>query len=237
VLAALARRLGVDHGFPTDPREVFAELRVASAGGIADYAGITWERIEATGGVFWPCPGEDHPGTPRMFTESFPTPDGRGRFHPVEPTIAAEEPDAEYPLWLITGRVGGHYQSGAQTRRIPELACSSFPSVEVHPAVAGALGLADGATARLTSRRGSALLTVRVVDTIRSDTVFAPFHWGGAARVNSLTDPTLDPVSRMPAFKACAARLDSAGPEGAGLEGAGLDWPGDGGAECGRPGR
>jgi len=208
VIAALAGSLGVTRGFPADAREVFDELRAASAGGLADYAGITWERIEAEDGVFWPCPSADHPGTPRMFGESFPTPDGRARFHPVEPRGPAEEPDEEYPLWLTTGRVLAHYQSGAQTRRIAELASSPGPFVEVHPVLAAALGLADGDAARLSSRRGSALLTVRVVDTIRPDTVFAPFHWGGAARVNTLTDPALDPASRMPAFKVCAARLE-----------------------------
>jgi len=207
VIAALARRLGVSRGFPTEPREVFTELRAASAGGLADYAGITWERIEAEDGVFWPCPHTDHPGTPRMFTDSFPTPDGRARFHPAEPAVSTEEPDEDYPLWLVTGRLLAHYQSGAQTRRIAELASSPGPFVEVHPVVASALELADGDLARLASRRGSAQLTVRVVDTIRPDTIFAPFHWGGAMRANTLTDPTLDPVSRMPAFKACAVRL------------------------------
>ena len=162
---------------------------------MADYAGITWERIEAEDGVFWPCPRTDHPGTPRMFTDSFATPDGRARFHPVEPAVSTEEPDEDYPLWLVTGRLLAHYQSGAQTRRIAELASSPGPFVEVHPVLASALELADGDLARLSSRRGSAQLTVRVVDTIRPDTIFAPFHWGGAMRANTLTDPTLDPVS------------------------------------------
>jgi assimilatory nitrate reductase catalytic subunit len=207
VLGALAARLGISSGFPDDPRLVFDELRAASAGGPADYSGITWERIEAEDGVFWPCPSPGHPGTPRLFTDGFPTPDGLARCHPVHPSFPPEEPDDDYPLWLTTGRLPGQYQSGAQTRRIARLP-SGGPCVEVHPSLAAALGLADGDRARLASRRGSAVLTIRVTEAIRPDTVFAPFHWGGAGRVNSVTDATLDPVSRMPAFKACAARLD-----------------------------
>ncbi|HEX6470047.1 MAG TPA: molybdopterin oxidoreductase family protein [Streptosporangiaceae bacterium] len=207
VLSTLAGRLGVARGFPDDPREVFDELRAASAGGVADYSGITWERIEAEDGVFWPCPAPDHPGTPRMFADDFPTPDGRARFQPVEPAFPAEQPDDAYPLWLTTGRLPGQYQSGAQTRRISRL-CGRVPRVEVHPSLAAALALAHGETARIVSRRGSAEFAVSVSDAIRADTVFVPFHWGGTARANSLTDPALDPTSGMPGFKACAVRLE-----------------------------
>jgi assimilatory nitrate reductase catalytic subunit len=207
VLKALARQLGAADGFPDDPREVFDELRAASADGVADYFGISWERIESEQGVFWPCPSADHPGTPRMFTRAFPTPDGRARFHPVQPAFPAEQPDDAYPLWLTTGRLPGQYQSGAQTRRIARLR-GDGPHVEVHPSLAAALALADGDTARIVTRRGDAAFPVSISDTIRPDTVFVPFHWGGTARANSLTDPALDPTSRMPAFKACAARLE-----------------------------
>jgi assimilatory nitrate reductase catalytic subunit len=211
VISELAARLGVTQGFPPEPQQVFAELRRATAGGPADYAGITWERIEAEHGVFWPCPTEDHPGTPRLFAERFATPDGRARCHPVEPRPPAERPDDEFPLWLTTGRVAAHYQSGAQTRRVTELRdAAPGPFVEMHPVLAESLGVDEGEAVLLTSRRGCATLPARVVDSIRPDTVFAPFHWPAAGRANNLTDPSLDPASRMPAFKVCAVRLQRA---------------------------
>ncbi len=204
VIAGLARRLG--HDFPSEPRAVFDELRRASAGGVADYAGITYERIEAEGGVFWPCPDEGLPGTPRPMLDRFATPDGRARFVPVEHRPAAEEPDEEYPIYLTTGRVLAHYQSGAQTRRIgPLLEAAPEPFVELHPDLAGQLGIAPGDLVRVSGRRGAAECVARVTDAIRRDTVFMPFHWEGA---NRLTNPALDPVSRMPEFKVCAVRLE-----------------------------
>ena len=206
VLAALSGALGA----PTsaDPRTVFDELRRASAGGPADYAGITYERVDAEGGVFWPCPSADHQGTPRMFLDAFATPDGRARFVPVEHRPAAEEPDAEYPLYLTTGRVLSQYQSGAQTRRIAAL--PGGPFVELHPDLAGRLGVGDGDPVTVTTRRGTATAPVRFSAAIRPDTVFMPFHYAGAARANTLTNAALDPVSRMPEFKVCAARVVSA---------------------------
>ena len=206
VLAALSGALGA----PTsaDPRTVFDELRRASAGGPADYAGITYERVDAEGGVFWPCPSADHQGTPRMFLDAFATPDGRARFVPVEHRPAAEEPDAEYPLYLTTGRVLSQYQSGAQTRRIAAL--PGGPFVELHPDLAGRLGVGDGDPVTVTTRRGTATAPVRLSAAIRPDTVFMPFHYAGAARANTLTNAALDPVSRMPEFKVCAARVVSA---------------------------
>ncbi|MFE3901610.1 molybdopterin oxidoreductase family protein [Streptomyces sp. NPDC059153] len=209
VLRELAARLGVDKGFPEEAEEAFEELRRASAGGPADYAGISYRRIRAEDGVFWPCPGEEHPGTPRLFLERFATPDGRARFAPVTHRPAAEEPDHEYPLYLTTGRVLSHYQSGAQTRRVPELnRAAPGPFVELHPQLATRLGVADGEALAVTSRRGRAVAPARVTDTIRPDTVFMPFHWAGAGRANALTNPALDPVSRMPEFKVCAVRVE-----------------------------
>ena len=144
MLAALAGRLGVGHMFPSEPRAIFEELRRASAGGPADYAGITYEHIAREDGVFWPCPSEDHPGTPRLFIERFATPDGRARFHPVEYRPPAEEPDEEYPLYLTTGRVMSHYQSGTQTRRVAELVASSPAAfVQIHPSMARGYGIGD----------------------------------------------------------------------------------------------
>lgn len=216
VLHALAALLGHEKGFPTDAEEVFDELRRASAGGPADYSGITYRRIAEEDGVFWPCPdgaGEaPHPGTPRLFLDRFATPDGLARFVPVTHRPAAEEPDAEYPVLLTTGRVVAQYQSGAQTRRVDELtAAAPGPFVELHPQMAERLGVAEGDPVAVVSRRGRAEGPARVTNGIRPDTVFMPFHWPGAGRVNTVTNPALDPTSRMPEFKVCAVRVEVAG--------------------------
>jgi assimilatory nitrate reductase catalytic subunit len=228
VLHELAARLGVEKGFPTDPEEVFEELRRASAGGAADYSGITYRRLAEENGVFWPCPaaveaadaGEDalpggeapavHPGTPRLFLDRFATPDGRARFVPVSHRATAEEPDEEYPVLLTTGRVVAQYQSGAQTRRVAELnAAAPGPFVELHPRLAARLGAAEGDPVAVVSRRGRAVAPARITHAIRPDTVFMPFHWPGEGRANTLTNPALDPTSRMPEFKTCAVRLEA----------------------------
>ncbi|KOU30629.1 nitrite reductase [Streptomyces sp. WM6372] len=211
VLHGLATRLGIEKGFPTDPQEVFEELRRASAGGPADYSGISYARIEAEQGVFWPCPDESHAGTPRLFLDRFATDDGRARFAPVSHRDAAEVPDAEYPVLLTTGRVVAQYQSGAQTRRVDELnAAAPGPFVELHPRLATRIGAVEGAPLAVVSRRGRAVAPARITDTIRADTVFMPFHWPGEGRANTLTNPALDPVSRMPEFKVCAVRVEPA---------------------------
>ncbi|MBV8869357.1 MAG: molybdopterin oxidoreductase family protein [Acetobacteraceae bacterium] len=211
VLSGLADRLGCGGGFPTEPRAVFEEFRRATAGGAADYAGLTWERIEGEQGVFWPCPSEGHPGTERLFLERFATPDGRAVFHPVRHRAAAEEPDDTYPLFLTTGRVLAHYQTGAQTRRVPELAAAEpEPFVEIHPDTARTFGVAHGEPVLVATRRGAARLRARLTPDIRRDTLFAAFHWGGAGNANVLTHAALDPVSRIPEFKVCAARIAKA---------------------------
>ncbi|MDQ6798122.1 MAG: molybdopterin oxidoreductase family protein [Actinomycetota bacterium] len=224
VLCALAGRLGHADRFDfSGPEAVFAELGRASAGARADYAGITYERIDAASGVFWPCPDADHPGTPRLFAERFAHPDGRARLVPVSYRPAAEEPDEGYPLYLTTGRYREHYNSGSQTRRVRRLHdAQPEPRLEVHPALAEALGMADGATVVAESRRGSVPFTIAIEADIRPDTVFAPFHWGGSQAVNRLTIAALDPTSRMPEFKVCAVRLHL---PGEGLPGEGR--PGD----------
>ncbi|ROP53400.1 molybdopterin oxidoreductase family protein [Streptomyces sp. PanSC9] len=311
VLHELAGRLGVEKGFPTDAEEVFGELRRASAGGPADYSGITYRRLVEENGVFWPCPeipevhevsgghegldareaptgkaalrgpvGEGpegpealearegsaghaglkgpegqarpeareasaghagltgpegqarpeareaqgvparpagaavHPGTPRLFLDRFATPDGRARFVAVAHRAAAEEPDGAYPLLLTTGRVVAQYQSGAQTRRVAELnAAAPGPFVELHPRLAARLGAAEGDRLAVVSRRGRAVAPARITTAIRPDTVFMPFHWPGEGRANTLTNPALDPTSRMPEFKSCAVRVEVLGPE------------------------
>ncbi|MFD5449230.1 molybdopterin oxidoreductase family protein [Streptomyces sp. NPDC127100] len=222
VLHGLAGRLGAERGlekgFPTDPEEVFEELRRASAGGPADYSGISYRRLAEESGVFWPCAApppdtagaEPHPGSPRLFLERFATDDGRARFVPVSHRPSAEEPDDEYPVLLTTGRVVSQYQSGAQTRRVAELnAAAPGPFVELHPRLAARLGAAEGDPLAVVSRRGRAVAPARITTGIRPDTVFMPFHWPGEGRANTLTNPALDPTSRMPEFKVCAVRVET----------------------------
>ncbi|MEV5743992.1 molybdopterin oxidoreductase family protein [Microbispora rosea] len=215
ILRGLADRLGCGEKFPADPRTVFDELRRASAGGVADYSGITYERIAAETGVFWPCPetaDDPHPGTPRPFLDRFATPDGRARLVPVEHRPPAEDVDEEFPLYLTSGRVLAHYQSGAQTRRIrPLTKASPEVFVELHPDLAERLGVATGDRVRVRSRRGAAEGVARVNASIRPDTLFMPFHWEG---VNLLTNPALDPTSRMPEFKVCAAAVERCAEDG-----------------------
>jgi assimilatory nitrate reductase catalytic subunit len=209
ILAGLADRLGYGSFFPSQPREVFAEFRKATAGGAADYSGITYERIAQEDGVFWPCPDITHPGSPRLFLDRFATPDGKARFHAVEHRAAAEEPDAEYPLYLTTGRVMQHYQSGTQTRRVKQLQNAvPYSYVQIHPSMALSYGIAEGDPVRLVTRRGHATVRAQLTPDIRLDTLFVPFHFAAEGRANLLTNPALDPVSRMPEFKVCAVRIE-----------------------------
>ena len=206
VLCEIARRLGVGDKFAFDtPRAIWDELRVVSSGGKADYYGITYEKIEETGGVFWPCPTLDHPGTPRLFEHDFPTDDGRAHFVAVEWHEPAEPPDDEYPMRLTTGRTVAHYLSGNQTRRLPALVEQTpRPWVEVHPS----LGFANGEPVRVVTRRGSATYPALVTETIRPDTAFVPYHWPAPVAANILTIDALDPISKIPEYKVCACRVE-----------------------------
>ncbi|RBY93391.1 molybdopterin oxidoreductase [Blastococcus sp. TF02-8] len=215
LLATLAERLGAGRHFSGDPETVFEELRRASAGGAADYSGISYRRIDEEQGVFWPCPSPEHPGTPRLFTERFATPDGRARFVRVEHVDAHEQPDADHPFVLTTGRVLAQYQSGTQTRRTRSLQLvAPTPRAELHPDLARRLDIEQDDVVELATRRGRARFHAQVTDTVRPDVVFVPFHWGGGASANALTDAALDPMSRMPAFKVCAVAVTRvSGPE------------------------
>ncbi|WP_240643806.1 molybdopterin oxidoreductase family protein [Antribacter gilvus] len=256
ILAELARRLGSEVSFPTDPAVVFDELARASAGGPADYSGLSHARLdadeaEAGPGLFWPVPageagasagaenntapvtapgsghsvvldggadGAPHPGTPRMFLERFPTPDGRARMVPVDHTGPSDDVRADAPVYLVTGRVLQHYQSGAQTHRVADLErMVPAPYVELHPMLGFRLGVPDGARVRLTSARGWVEADARWTDALRPDTVFMPFHWSGVGSVNRVTTDATDPISGMPEFKVCAVDVT---PVPTGLSGA-----------------
>jgi assimilatory nitrate reductase catalytic subunit len=211
ILTELAERLGRGHLFTPRLDEVFDEFRRATAGGTADYAGISYARIAAENGVFWPCPAPDHPGTPRMFLDRFATDDGRARFHAVDHRASDEMPDQDFPYFLTTGRVLAQYQSGTQTRRIAELnAAEPEPFVEINPNTARGLKIADGDLTVLTTRRGRIVVKARFSRDIRLDTLFVPFHWSGAGSANALTNAALDPISKIPEFKVCAVRIERA---------------------------
>ncbi|GAA1848303.1 molybdopterin oxidoreductase family protein [Myceligenerans crystallogenes] len=220
--------------FSTDPSEVFDELALASKGGIADYSGLTHARLdkdeaENGPGYFWPVPAtpagehvipsdetattnpddmvawQSHPGTPRMFVGGFPTPDGRARMVVVDHAGPADDLRPGAPVYLVTGRVLQHYQSGAQTHRVAELErLVPEPYVELHPVLGVRVGVPDGARARLTTSRGVVEARARWTDAVRPDTVFMPFHWSGTGSVNRVTTDATDPVSGMPEFKVCA---------------------------------
>lgn len=191
-------------------RDVGEEFRLATKGGNADYYGATWDKIEKQNGVFWPCRDETDPGTPYMFLNgAFYHPDGRAKLAAIPYRPPAEEPCEEYPLRLTTGRVVYHYLSGNQTRRIPFLRdmCPE-PFVEVHPKTAESYGIIHDEEVRLFTRRGEMKVKVKVIEAIREDTVFVPYHFGHEESVNLLTIPALDPTSKMPEFKACAAQIE-----------------------------
>lgn len=223
VIQDIAHALGRPHGFTFDsPRAIFDELRVASKGGVADYYGITYEKIDAQQGVFWPCPSEDHPGTPRLFERGswnpvakgagpFYFPDGKARFNVAAYRPPAEEVDEHYPIILTTGRVVSQFLSGTQTRRIGPLVDQyPEPKVEIHPKLAAQYGIVDGAMVTVESRRGDITLPASVVTTIRPDTVFIPYHWAGRKSANQLTIAAQDPVSKIPEYKVCAVRISKA---------------------------
>jgi len=225
ILCELGRRLGRPELFPFQhPREILAELREASRGGIADYAGISYEKIDRQMGVFWPCPSEDHPGTPRLFEDGrFFHADGKAHFVVPEYRPSGDPVDEEFPVYLTTGRVVSQYLSGTQTRRIgPLLDQFPHPRVEIHPRLAAQLGIADGDWVTVTTRRSDVTLQALVVSTIRPDTVFVAYHWPQSRSANRLTHRTLDPRSKIPEYKvsACNVRRAAGPPEWVGKEAA-----------------
>jgi assimilatory nitrate reductase catalytic subunit len=231
IVQDIAVALGRAHGFTfTTPREIFDELRRASKGGVADYSGITYEKIEAQMGVFWPCYSEDpqtgqpvdHRGTPRLFERGtynpvakgagpFYFPDGRARFNVAEYRPAVDDVSDDYPLFLTTGRVVSHFLSGTQTRRIGPLVHQyPEPRIELHPRLAQKLGIRDGDWATAETRRGAITLRAMVVTTIRPDTIFIPYHWPDDKSANRLTVAAQDPISKIPQYKVCGCRLGKA---------------------------
>ena len=182
------------------PAEIMAEIAALTP----SYGGITFERLE-TGGLQWPCPTADHPGTRFLHKERFAR--GQGRFIPAEYRPPAEEPDEEYPLLLTTGRVIYHYHTGTMTRRSPTLTDQGNKAfVEIHPQDAMVLGVTDGGQVQVRSRRGAVELAARVTEMVPPGVVFIPFHFAEAP-ANVLTHAALDPTAKIPEYKVCAVAL------------------------------
>jgi formate dehydrogenase major subunit len=202
IIAGISTKMGYPMGY-TSAAEIMAEINAVTP----SYAGITYERLEKEG-IQWPCPNADHPGTRFLHKDRFSR--GRGLFHAIEYIPPAEQTDAEYPIILSTGRVLYHYHTGTMTRlskgsmeRCPE------SLVEINPLDAEKLGIGDGQTVKVTSRRGT--LQAKAKITTRSDagTIFMNFHFHEAA-VNLLTNPALDPTAKIPEYKVCAVRVEAA---------------------------
>lgn len=209
VLGEVAKRLGAgDHFSFADSEAIFTEFASVTAGSRADYSGMNYSKLERNKGLFWPCPDVGHAGTPRLFEYSFFHPDGKARMKKVGYHESAEMPDSLYPYRLTTGRVLEHYLTGNQTRRIQPLEeAVPEPVVEVSEKLVKKLGLEPGRKVKLTTRRGEAQYAWRSNPEQEESTLFVPFHWGGERSANLMTQEALDPVSRMPEFKVCAANL------------------------------
>ncbi|GAB3616815.1 molybdopterin oxidoreductase family protein [Okibacterium endophyticum] len=201
VMRELAERLEAPSTFSDDPQSVFEELRLASAGGIADYSGVSYDLLDRTDDVFWPYPAGSR-GTPRLFTESFAHPDGRASLIAVAPHPKAESLYTGDSVALVTGRVLEQYQSGTQTRRVDELRrAQPEVFVQLHPATAVRFGISEGDLVEIGNERGLIRARARVTGDIRHDTVFVPFHYPDEHSANMLTQDAVDPVSGMPDFK------------------------------------
>jgi formate dehydrogenase major subunit len=206
ILVELGRRLGLDWKYQ-HPREVFDEMR----GCMDSIKGITWERLERDSSVTYPCEHEGDPGQPVVFTTHFPTPTGRAKFVPADLITAAERPDAEYPMVLITGRQLEHWHTGAMTRRAGVLdAIEPEPVVSMHPLDLQERKIRPGDLVTVESRRGRIALYARADEGTPRGAVFIPFCFYEAA-ANVLTNSALDPFGKIPEFKYCAVRVTAGG--------------------------
>jgi len=206
IINELARGLGLDWNY-SHPREVFEEMRRC----MDSIAGITWDRLERESSVTYPCEKEGDPGEPVVFIDRFPTATGRAKFVPADLISAAERPDTEYPMVLITGRQLEHWHTGSMTRRASVLDyIEPEPVASLHPLDLEQLGLQPGETLTIESRRGKISLYARADEGTPPGAVFVPFCYYEAA-ANMLTNPVLDPFGKIPEFKYCAVRLSKGG--------------------------
>ncbi|GAB4496675.1 MAG: hypothetical protein OHK003_02590 [Anaerolineales bacterium] len=197
----LESRLGVatSHWTYSNPEEILREMASVNS----DYAGITYDRIDKVG-LIYPVPTLDHPGTPTLFTESFPR--GRGKFHQLDYVPVMEEPDDEYPFILTTGRLLEHWHGGTMTRNSALNEAYPEARVEIHPADAEIHGIRNGDPVKVQSRRGEIVVRATVTEKTTVGVVFLPWHFHEAA-ANLLTNDALDPQAKIPEFKACAVQV------------------------------
>ena len=206
IIQQMASGMGLDWNY-SDVSEVFDEMRRA----MPSIAGITWERLQREHAVVYPCREEGDAGEPVIFVDEFPTKTGKARFVPADIIPAAEQPDAEYPVILITGRQLEHWHTGSMTRRAGVLdAIEPDPTVLVHPLDLAELGVAPGSLVTLESRRGTVTLYARADAGTPRGAVFVPFCYYEAA-INKLTNAALDPFGKIPEFKFCAIRMRAGG--------------------------
>ena len=205
IICSLAEKMGYKDKFSfSSSEEIFEEIRNC----VPQYKGITYERLDKTiGGIHWPCPSEDHPGTPTMFLQKFNTPDGLGHFQVVEFKPPAELPDDEYPYVLTTGRSIFHYHTGTMTRRTPKLNDEVRRGfVEVNPEDAAKAGIKDKDMVTLETRRGRIEVEARLTDEVPPGLLFLPFHFIESL-ANVLTISALDPSAKCAETKVCAVKL------------------------------
>jgi formate dehydrogenase major subunit/formate dehydrogenase alpha subunit len=203
IICDIATAVGYPMGYGSTA-EINHEMRSLTP----SYAGISPARLEAGEQLQWPCPSEDHPGTPILHQGKFAR--GLGRFHAVEYKPAAEETDPSYPIVLTTGRMLEHYHTGTMTRRSDGLnGLAPGPFVEINGADAEKIRITDGQRVKVSSRRGSIVLPAKVGTRVDTGVLFIPFHFWEAA-ANVLTNPASDPMSGIPEFKVCAVRLEPA---------------------------
>jgi formate dehydrogenase major subunit len=202
ITTQIAKRLGLDWSYE-HPREVFNEMKLS----MHSLDNITWERLEKSA-VTYPSLSADDPGQPIVFGDGFPRPGNRARFTPADIVAPDEAPDESFPLILITGRMLEHWHTGSMTRRTRVLdQLEPEAIVAIHPRTMHRMGIAAGDAVRLTTRRGSVQAAARPDRAVSEDTVFMPFAFVEAA-ANTLTNPSLDPVGKIPEFKYAAVRLE-----------------------------
>ncbi|MEE8473159.1 MAG: formate dehydrogenase subunit alpha [Dehalococcoidia bacterium] len=201
ITCQIASRMGAQGFDFEDPSQIMDEIaRVTPS-----YGGISYSRLEG-GGLQWPCPTPDHPGTPILHTQNFTR--GKGRFLPLEYRPPDETPDEEYPLILTTERTLWHFHTGTMTRKVPGLnELRNEELVEMHPADAQKLGIEDGEMVKVTSRRGEVEARLLVTEVSPPGVVSMTFHFTEAP-TNVLTNPKVDPVSKIPEYKVCAIRVE-----------------------------
>ena len=203
IIRELSERIGLPARFDSAAAVLDEIARVTPS-----WRGVSHARLDGNGGLQYPVPTADHPGTAFLFDKDFPTPDGKGTFVPVEFLPPAELPDAEFPFLLNTGRQMYHWHTGTMTRRSTGLdSREPTPTVELSPADAAEMGVRDGDEVIVTSRRGQLRISVRLSPRVARRQIFIPMHYREAA-VNLLTNPALDPYAGIPEFKVCAVRVD-----------------------------